>query len=165
MKELIYHRLLLPSVARNADRPCTTHAATGAVRTYAEHFDRVGRLIAGLRTLGVGRGDRFAVMTLNSPEYLELYHAAMLGGGVINPLNLRFAAKELAYVLRDSGTKVCFVDFFFAALIDSVKAEAGLEHIVLVGSGDVPHTVTYDDLIAGHQPLIPDEGEGAIRRY
>ena len=53
-------------------------------------------------------------MTLNSPEYLELYHAAFLGGGVINPLNLRFAPKELAYVLRDSGTKVCFVDAFFA---------------------------------------------------
>ena len=83
MKELIYHRLLLPAVERNADRLCATNAATGNSTTYAVHFDRVQRLIGALRGLGVGRGDRFAVMTLNSPEYLEMYHAAFLGGGVV----------------------------------------------------------------------------------
>ena len=161
MKELIYHRLLLPAVERNADRTCAVNASNGFTTTYAQHLDRVGRLIGGLRSLGVGRGDRFAVMTLNSPEYLELYHAAYLGGGVVNPLNLRFAAKELAYVLRDSDTKVCFVDAWFAPLIDSVKAEAGLEHVVLVGGGadTAPHTVTYDDLIASSTPTIPDAGD------
>ncbi len=159
MKELIYHRLLLPAVERNADRICTTNAATGATQTFAEHLDSVGRLIAGLQHLGVGRADRFAVMTLNSPEYLQMYHAAFLGGGVINPLNLRFAPKELAYVLKDSGTKVCFVDAFFAGLIDQVRAEAGLETVVLVGAGDVPHDVKYDELLAAHAPVIPEEGE------
>jgi acyl-CoA synthetase (AMP-forming)/AMP-acid ligase II len=159
MKELIYHRLLLPAVERNADRPCTTNAATGATQTYAEHLDSVGRLIGGLQGLGIGRGDRFAVMTLNSPEYLQMYHAAFLGGGVINPLNLRFAPKELAYVLKDSGTRVCFVDAFFAGLIDQVRAEAGLEKVVLVGAGDVPHDLKYDELLAAHEPVIPDEGE------
>ncbi len=159
MKELIYHRLLLPAVQRNADRPCATNAATGATTTFAEHLDRVGRVVSGLQSLGVGRRDRFALLMLNSPEYLELYHAAFLGGGVVNPLNLRLAPKELAYVLRDSGTKVCFVDAFFAGLIDKVKEEAGLEHVVLVGQGDVPHTVSYDDLISSVVPIIPDEGE------
>jgi long-chain acyl-CoA synthetase len=159
MKELLYHRQLLPAVARNANRPCVTNAQTGATLTFAEHLDRVARTVGGLRSLGVGRGDRFAVMTLNSAEYLALYHAAFLGGGVINPLNLRFAPKELAYVLRDSGTKVCFVDGFFAGLIDSVKEEAGLEHIVLIGPGDVPHTITFEQLLADATPEIPEEGE------
>lgn len=159
MKELVYHRLLLPAVSRNPDRPCATNVATGAVTTFAQHLERVTRLVGGLRSLGIGRGDRFAVMTLNSPEYLELYHAAFLGGGVINPLNLRFAPKELAYVLRDSGTTVCFVDAFFAGVIDSVKLEAGIQHVVLVGQGDVPHTVGYEDLLAAATPVLPDEGD------
>ncbi|MDP2290746.1 MAG: AMP-binding protein [Actinomycetota bacterium] len=159
MKELIYHRLLLPAVTKFADRPCATNAGTGVTTTFAEHFQRVQRTIGGLQHLGVGRGDRFAIMMLNSPEYLELYHAAFLGGGVVNPLNLRFAPKELAYVLRDSGTKVCFVDAWFAGLIDSVKQEAGLEHVVLVGDGDVPHTVRHADLLAAATPTVPDEGE------
>jgi long-chain acyl-CoA synthetase len=159
MKELIYHRHFLPAVERNADRPCVTESASGVSRTFAEHHDRVARLIGALGDLGVGRGDRFAVMTVNSPEYLELYHAAFLGGGVINPLNLRFAPKELAHVLRDSGTTVCFVDFLFAGLIDSIKDEAGLKHIVLVGDADVPHTAAYGDLLDAATPTIPDEGD------
>ncbi len=158
-KELIFHRIFLPTVKRNSDRPCTTNAATGVTRTFAEHLDRVTRAIAGLQGLGVGRSDRFALMMANSPEYLELFHAALLGGGVVNPLNLRFAPAELAYVLKDSGSKVCFVDKLFAPLIDSVKAEAGLEHVILVGDGDVAHTMTYSDMLASSEPVIPDEGE------
>jgi long-chain acyl-CoA synthetase len=159
MKELVYHRLLLPAVERNVDRPCATNAATGVCTTYAQHLDRVSRLIGGLESLGLGRTDRFAVLTLNSPEYLELYHAAFLGGGVINPLNLRFAPKEIVHVLRDSGTKVCFVDGSSAPLIDAARTEAGLEHVVLVGPGDVPHTAGYEDLIATSDAVIPPEGE------
>ena len=158
-KELIFHRILLPAAKHNADRPCTTDASTGVTHTYREHFDEVARAIGGLRRLGVGRGDRFAVMMANSPEYLVLFHAALLGGGVVNPLNLRFAPKELAYVLRDSGSTVCFVDQHFAAIIEQVREEAGLEHVVLVGDGDVPHTVTYADMLAAASPVIPDEGE------
>ncbi len=159
MKELLFQRLLLPAVARHADQPCATNAATGTTTTFAEHLDRVSRLIGGLRSLGIGRGDRFALLALNSSEYLELFHAAFLGGGVINPLNLRLAPKELAYVLKDSGSTVCFVDAFFAPVIDTVKSETGLEHVVLIGQGDVPHTVTYDDLLSSADPVIPDEGE------
>ena len=159
MKELIYHRLFLSSIERNAHRPCATNSGTGTTSTFEQHFDRVTRLIGGLQSLGVGRGDRFAVMTLNSQEYLEMYHAAFLGGGVVNPLNLRFAAKELGYVLRDSGTKVCFVDAWFAGLIDSVREEAGLEHVVLVGGGDAPHDIEYEILLANAKPVVPDEGE------
>ena len=45
-------------------------------------------------------------MALNSHQFLELYHAGFLGAGVINPLNLRLAPKELQFILADSGTKV-----------------------------------------------------------
>jgi long-chain acyl-CoA synthetase len=158
MKELVYHRLLLPSVIRNADRPIATNAGTGESFTYAEHLDRVEHLIGGMQGLGIGRGDRFAILALNSPEYLQLLHAAFLGGGIVNPLNLRFAPRELIHVLRDSDTRVCFVDPVFAPVIEAVRHEAGLEHVVLIGQGDVPHTVTCDELCAS-DPVLPDEGE------
>ena len=41
-------------------------------------------------------------MSANSHEYLELYHAGFLGAGIINPLNLRLAGKELQFILADS---------------------------------------------------------------
>jgi acyl-CoA synthetase (AMP-forming)/AMP-acid ligase II len=66
-------------------------------------MDRVLRLCGAMRELGLKKDDRFAVMALNSHQFLELYHAAFLGSGVINPLNLRLALPELEYILKDSG--------------------------------------------------------------
>ena len=51
MKELVYHRLLLPAVERNADRVGFVDGDYRA--TFAEHLDRVARLAQGLRGLGV----------------------------------------------------------------------------------------------------------------
>ena len=42
MKELIYHRLLLPAVKKHAERPFATNASSGFATTYAQHLDRVG---------------------------------------------------------------------------------------------------------------------------
>jgi long-chain acyl-CoA synthetase len=157
MKELIYHRHLLPAVERYADK---VGFVDGEYRgTYATHLDRVARLCAVLKTLGVGRGDRFAVMALNSHQFIELYHAAFLGAAVVNPLNLRLAPKELEYILHDSGTKVCFVDAMFAPVIAQVRQAVGLEHVVLVGGGDVPHDHKYEHLLEAVTPRIPDEPE------
>ena len=158
MKELVYNRHLLPVAERHASKRAIADGPYEA--TYGEHVERVLRLADGLRgELGVERGDRFAVMALNGHHFLELYHAGFVGAGVINPLNLRLAPKELAFILGDSGTKVCFVDAPFAHLIDAVKEEAGIERVVLVGEGDVPHDLTIEDVIDAGKPIVPDEPE------
>ena len=92
--------------------------------TYEVHIDRLLRLANSMRSvLGLKPGDRFAVLAANSHEYMELYHAAMFGAGIINPLNIRFAPSELAYVLNDSGSKVVFTDASFAALLERARAD------------------------------------------
>ncbi|HMJ15514.1 MAG TPA: long-chain-fatty-acid--CoA ligase [Polyangiaceae bacterium] len=157
MKELIYHRHLLQRAEWHADK---VGFIDGAYRgTYAGHVDRVARLCAALANLGIEKHDRFAVMALNGHCFLELYHAAYLGAGVINPMNLRLAAKELEYILRDSATKVCFADAMFAPLIDQVRKAAGIEQVVLIGAGDVPHDHRYEHLLEAALPRIPDEPE------
>ncbi|MEZ5143816.1 MAG: long-chain-fatty-acid--CoA ligase [Acidimicrobiales bacterium] len=157
MKELVYHRMLLPRVEQHADKVGFIDGDHRA--TFAEHLERVERVAGGLRDLGVGPQDRFAVMALNCHQFMELWHAAFLGAGVMNPLNLRLAPTELAYILRDSGTKVVFTDFLFGGVIEQVKEEAGLEHIVLIGEGDVAHDITYDALLSAANPMLPAEPE------
>jgi acyl-CoA synthetase (AMP-forming)/AMP-acid ligase II len=158
MKEFAYHRLLLPTAERMGDKVSVIDGDHQA--TYPEHVDRVFRLSQALgKDLGVNRGDPFAVMALNSHRFLELYHASFLGAGVINPLNLRLAPKELAFILKDSGCKVCFTDFLFAGLIDSVRQEAGIETVVLLGEADAPHDALYEDLLAAASPDMPEEPE------
>ncbi|MFI5308052.1 MAG: AMP-binding protein [Polyangiales bacterium] len=166
MKELVYSRQFLQRVEWHADE---VGFIDGAYRgTYAQHLDRVQRLCAVLKTLGVGKTDRFAVMALNSHCFLELYDAAFLGAGIVNPLNLRLAPKELEYILRDSGTKVCFTDAAFAPLIAQVRAAAGLEQVVLIGSADVPHDHKLEHLLEAVSPKLPedpDESDPVVLMY
>jgi len=166
MKELVYHRMLLPRVEQHADKVGFIDGDHRA--TFSEHLGRVERLSGALRDLGVGKEDRFAVMALNCHEFMELWHAAFLGAGVMNPLNLRLAATELAYILRDSGTKVVFTDFLFGSVIEQVKEEAGIEHVVLIGEGDVAHDATYEQLLSAATPVLPaepDEDDPVVLMY
>ncbi|MCZ7530501.1 MAG: AMP-binding protein [Acidimicrobiia bacterium] len=162
MKELVYHRLLLPALSNYATK---VGFVDGDYRgTFEQHGDRVLRLTDSLhKELGLSSGDRFALMATNSHQYLEAYHAAYLGAGVINPLNLRLAGKELAYIVQNSGCEVAFVDSFFAEhfhrAMEESEGENPVRHTVLIGDGDGPHDVNYEDLISAGEPIVPDEPE------
>jgi acyl-CoA synthetase (AMP-forming)/AMP-acid ligase II len=150
--------MFLPQVERYADKVGFIDGDHRA--TFEQHIDRVGRLAHALsHQLGVGRQDRFAVLALNGHQYEELWHAAFLGAGIMNPLNLRLAAPELEYILKDSGTKVVFTDFLFAGVVDQVREAAGIEHVVLIGDLDGPHDLKYEELLAAGEPRLPDEPE------
>jgi acyl-CoA synthetase (AMP-forming)/AMP-acid ligase II len=182
MKELVYPRLFEPACRLWADKTCLVDLEVigrGAYRaTFAEHRDRVLRLCAALRhELRIGRGDRFAVLAGNCHQFLELYHAAYLGAGVINPLNVRLAGPELDYIVRDSGTEVAFVDRNFAVSFNRALHEAGgkspIRRVVLLGEGGqdpgaLPHDTSYEELLAAHQPEVPaepDEDDPVVLMY
>ena len=153
------------AVGRPQRRPAlATNAATGLSTTYAEHLDRVSRLIGGMRALGLERDDRFAVLALNSPEYLELYHAGFLGGGVVNPAQPPLRTAGLIHVLRDSETRTCFVDAVFAPVHRrhprGGRARARRAH----RRADVPHTATFDELLATGRPGDARRGGGVRPR-
>jgi long-chain acyl-CoA synthetase len=159
VKELVYHRQLLPGIERNASR--VGFHDGGYHGTWSDHGERVLRLADALgRELGIGREDRFAVLATNSHQYMELYHAGFLGAGIINPLNLRLNPKELAFILNDSGSKVVFTDWLFSGIIEQARPELEtVTHVVLVGEGDVPHDVAYEDLLRAGEPVVPEEPE------
>ena len=164
MKELVYPRVLLPALEEHADKVAFFDGPYE--NTMAGHGDRVLRLADAMgRELGLEAGDRFAVMALNSHEFLELYHAAFLGAGVVTPLNLRLAGVELQHIMRDSGAQVVFVDAMFAEhlvrALEEVRDQLDLRHVVLIGDGntEVPHDLTYEGLVAAGRPIVPPEPE------
>ncbi len=167
MKELVYGRLLLSAANCSADRVGFHDGSWHG--TYGEHLERVLRLSSALRTeLGISRGDRYAILAGNGHEYLELYHVGFLGAGIVNPLNLRLSPSELTFILKDSGTQTVFVDALFADLIDSVRHDAGIKHVVLIGDGDVPHDARYEELLGSGEPVAPaepDESDPVILMY
>ena len=160
MKELVFTRSLVPVAEQYAGRTGYVDAGTGATRTFGDHMARVARLSDGLaRQLDVAPGDRVAVLSANSLEYLEIWHAGLLGAAVINPLNLRFSAEELVYVLADSQSKVCFVDPTFAPVIESIRARTALRHVVHLGADAPPGSNRYSDLVASGKEQLPADPE------
>src|SRR5438876_7684690 len=88
--------------------------------TYGEMWARCERLAGALRALGLGEGDRVAVVGPNCHRYLELYQAVPGAGMSIVPLNPRHTAAELRYALEDSGAKVLFTGVGDQGLADVV---------------------------------------------
>ena len=171
MKELVGSRILLPAFEKWADNVGFHDGEYHA--TFAQHADRVLRLADALgRHLRLERGGRFAVMSANGHELLELYHAAFVGGGVINPLNLRLAPKELQMILADSDTEVLFVDSLFAGhllrSIAPIRSELALRTVVLIGDGGHPCDLAYEELLElGHPtpPAEPEEDDPVVLMY
>src|SRR5574337_199853 len=63
--------------------------------SYRELDDRVTRLAHALRELGVGPGDRVALLSVNHPAYLEALFAAGLLNAILVPLNARLTVPEV----------------------------------------------------------------------
>lgn len=78
--------------------------------SWAELDRRTDALAAGLRAQGINQGDRMALLAGNSLTWCELTIAAWKLGAVIVPVNNRFTATEVAYVVSDSGARMLFAD-------------------------------------------------------
>lgn len=90
----------------------------GTRLSYAAFAARIERTATALKQeLGVSRGDRVAILSLNRPDYLVLLYACARLGAILVPLNWRLAVAEQLFILSDAGAKVlvleqAFEDFF-----------------------------------------------------
>lgn len=127
----------------------------GRRRTYGQFVERVARLAGALQDLGMGRGDRVGILSLNSDRYLELYFAIWWGGGVVNPVNIRWSPREIAYSLDDCQTQILAVDDAFTALVPELtERSSSLRTIVHAGDGQPSSGMfAYEDMLAGHAPI------------
>ncbi|MEX0800796.1 MAG: long-chain-fatty-acid--CoA ligase [Dehalococcoidia bacterium] len=127
-------------------------ACEGESRTFAQLQERVNRLANAMQSLGVGRGDRVAVMALNSIEYVETYYASARVGAVFVPLNYRAKKEELAYMVNNSDTKAMFVGERYLDLTASIRPEfATVEHFVCYDAA--PEGMKpYEQLVGSHGP-------------
>ncbi|MEU0984637.1 long-chain fatty acid--CoA ligase [Streptomyces griseus] len=134
------------------DRPMTV--CGNRIRTTREVADRVARLAGAFRGLGVKSGDRVGMLALNSDRYHEYLYATWWAGGVVNPLNTRWAPAEVGYALSDSGAEVLLVDDAFAPLAPRLlELCPRLRTLIHCGDGPTPDgMLSYEQLIAGSGP-------------
>ena len=127
----------------------------GRRRTYAELAVRVERLASGMQSLGVARGQTIGMLAHNSDRFLEYYMATYWAGAVVNPVNTRWSAAEIAYSLDDCETQVLIVDDAHSHLVpDLRKASTALQTVVYAGEGFPPAgMVSYESLLEASAPV------------
>lgn len=126
-------------------------------RTYCEFAERVARLACALQTLGMAPADRIGILALNSDRYLEFFYGTWWGGGVVNPVNIRWSVAEIAYSMNDCNTRILLIDDQFKNLAEELcrRCEA-LRVLVYVGDGDTPDgMLNYEAILAQASPA-PD---------
>lgn len=102
--------------------------------TYRAVAERSARLAAGLDELGVGEGDRVAVMMYNQPAFLEVYFATLRTGAVLVPLNVSLRGDDLEYALTDATPSVAVVGSDCLEKYQEVEEAVAIDHQFAVGS-------------------------------
>jgi long-chain acyl-CoA synthetase len=110
-------------------------------------MSRVQDVSLGLRDLGVGPGDRVAILSENRPEWAIADFACLTLRAADVPIYPTLTAKQIAYILRDSGATAVFV---------SSKPLLGKVQEVRSQLPDLRHVVVFDDLAAveGTLPFV-----------
>jgi len=85
--------------------------------TYREFATRVYQLAEALSSQGIARGDRLAIIHQNCHYFLEAYYAAAVLGVILCPLNYRLSARELVFILEDTGAKAIIAQPQFSQLV------------------------------------------------
>ena len=153
------------------------------VLSYRDFAARIERTACALKAgLGVNRGDRVAILSLNRPDYLVLLYACARLGAILVPLNWRLATAEQLFILADASVKVLVLEQAFAEILAPL-AEAlpetrvvgldfapspgyALETLLAGGSGDGrnPHTDLSCPLVIVYTSGTTGRPKGAVLR-
>ncbi len=123
--------------------------------TYRQIGKRVAGLARFLKSQGIQTADRISILEVNSHKFLEVYYAVAGLGAILNPLNYRLAAREVAYILKDAGSRWLISSTRFAPLvIEALKKGSPLEGILWMGEGPEESTSiqchSYEDVVSAN---------------
>jgi long-chain acyl-CoA synthetase len=141
--------ILAESAARYPSNPAL---ALGPAKIgYAELWEQARRYGAGLEALGIGPDDRVAIMIPNVPDFPRAYYGILAAGAVVVPIHALLTPNEVAYVLRNSGSKLLLCA---APLLESGSAGAATAGIacysLMAPAGD---STRFEDVAARVEPL------------
>jgi fatty-acyl-CoA synthase len=146
-----------PDRAAVIDEPDQPARSWGSI-TFRELANRARAQAAGLDALGVGPGERVAVVSQNSARLLTSYFGVPGWGRTLVPINFRLAPAEVSYIVEHSGASVLLVD----PELDGALAGIQAKHRYLLGSESDPVLFPAD---SEPEPWSADERTTATINY
>ncbi|MDX2155610.1 MAG: AMP-binding protein [Hyphomicrobiaceae bacterium] len=143
-----FNALLADALGRN---PGGEALVCGTMRLDYRRLDAIaGSAAGGLARLGIGKGDRVALLIANSAEFVIALLAIVRIGAIAVPLNVREGTRELAYVLADCGAVALIHDATLASSIPPAFATPALATRVTVGGArHGAGALAWEDLLGG----------------
>ncbi len=122
------------------------NATPDEVRTYGQLAANANRIAAGLVARGMDRGDRFALMMRNHPEFVEAMIAASITGCVFVPVDPRTKGQKLAYMLRNANCRgVVCADYGLPEVAAARDSNPNLAWVLALESGEDPDAPSISD--------------------
>jgi len=124
---------------------------------YRDALVQVNRLANAFVSIGLQSGDRIAVLSKNSIEYVLLYFAASKAGVVPVHLNYRLAAREWSYIINDAGTKLLLAGGDYPLALEAIRSELRtVEHFVALNGTQITPWEDYHQWVATQPIIFPD---------
>lgn len=134
--------------------------------TYRAYAERTHRLANALVDIGVRPGDRVSFLTYNTHHLLEAYYGVLEAAAVLNPVNIRLAPHEIAYILDHAQSKVVAFHRDFQPLVESIapKLTSRPTFVIIEGDAGGQAELDYETLVgAGSpEPRHPEIDEDAV---
>ena len=106
----------------------------GHTVTYQELDENANKVANGLAGLGIGAGDRVAIMLPNIPDFVYCFFGIQKLGAVAVPFNTMYKGREIIYILNNCEAKAIITLTNFANLINEVREDVpSLRHVILTG--------------------------------
>ncbi|EJT49156.1 AMP binding protein [Trichosporon asahii var. asahii CBS 2479] len=141
--------------------PAFIDGFTGKALTRGQLKDGALRLAGALGKLGLGRGSTVCIFAPNSVNWARAAFGAMAAGVTISPANAAYAAKEIAYQINNSDSKLLFIDPVLLPVYE--EAQSQIENkldasrvVLLCTPEQKPKGSKYrtiDEVIATSQPV------------
>ncbi|HYO26279.1 MAG TPA: long-chain fatty acid--CoA ligase [Lacipirellulaceae bacterium] len=154
------HEYLARAVRQYPDNPALIFF--GRRLCYRELDEAASRFAAALQGLGLGKGDRVALLLPNTPQYLICYYGTLRAGGVVVPTNPQYTARELEHQMVDSGARILVTLSLFLPRVQEVRDRTPLEHVVVTNIKEYFPPVTkllfgfLKEKKAGHRVAKPE---------
>lgn len=118
--------------------------------SYREFNTLVNRCAHGLARLGVGKGDRAAILSHNGDQFLIYWWALLKLGAIITPLNFMLKGEEIRYIITHSQPKVFFIEDCLTKQVRDIMDSLGdVAHIgyIRLTEAEVPEDwINIEDL-------------------
>ena len=124
--------------------------------TFREYNERVNSLIHALADMGVKKGEVLGVLSWNCLEYADVFGAAGKGGVILAPFNVRLSARELEYLINDSGASTVFVDPELADTVSALKHKISRVRNLISLESSLPGMYFHADLLSRYPTNEPD---------